>query len=129
MFPALPVAAPAPASAEAAEPAVIGDALRLPVIWCDMPRCISFHHDPASAGYADTRERAMASGWRYDARGLFACPECQQTRADYRTPQPLAWHHKEVARRWHSGEPLGEEARVPARRRRGILPAHQPGTP
>ena len=41
---ALPVLAPVPVT----EPAKFGDAIHLPVIWCDMPRCIGWFHDPAS---------------------------------------------------------------------------------
>ena len=82
-------------------PAVIGDELRLPVIWCEMPGCIGWHHDPASAGFADARDHADAAGWRTDALGRLACPDCQQGRADYRTPQPVTWHHPAVARGWH----------------------------
>ena len=92
------------------EPAVIGDDLRLPVIWCEMPSCISWHHDPDAAGERDARDRAAAAGWRTDALGRLACPDCQQARPDYRTPQPVAWHHPKVARQWHEhGRPLREE--------------------
>jgi hypothetical protein len=99
---ALPVLAPVPVT----ERAVIGDELRLPFVWCEMPSCISFHRDPASLGERDARDRAAAGGWRTDALGRLACPPCQQARADYRTPRPVAWHHPEVARRWHAREPL-----------------------
>jgi hypothetical protein len=112
-FPALqaapeprPVLAPVPVT----ERAVIGDELRLPIIWCEMPRCISWHRDPASAGERDARTRAHDAGWRTDALGRLACPDCQQTRADYRTPQPVTWHHPTVARHWHErGTVLREE--------------------
>jgi hypothetical protein len=83
------------------ERAVIGDELRLPVIWCEMPSCINWHRDRESAGERDARTRAHDAGWRTDALGRLACPDCQQTRADYRTPQPVAWHHPEVAAQWH----------------------------
>lgn len=92
------------------ETAVIGDQLHLPILWCEMPRCINWHHDPDSLGERDTRERAIARGWRTDALGRLACPGCQQSRADYRTPQPVAWHHPEVARHWwERGTVLREE--------------------
>jgi hypothetical protein len=115
-FPALPPApGPAPlpvlAPVEITEPAVIGDSLRLPVIWCEMPSCISWHLDRESAGERDARDRARADGWRTDALGRLACPPCQQTRPDYRTPQPVAWHHPEVRRRWHAREHItGQDA-------------------
>jgi hypothetical protein len=98
---ALPVLAPVPVT----ERAVIGDELRLPVIWCEMPRCINWDHDPDSLGECDTRERAIARGWRTDALGRLACPECQQTRSDYRTPRPVTCHHPEVPRRWYWHDP------------------------
>jgi hypothetical protein len=105
-FPALPPApepGPAPilAAVPVTEPAVIGDYLRLPVMWCEMPPCISFHRDPASLGERDARGRAIADGWRYDALGRFACPGCQQADPAFRTLRPVAWQHKEVPRRWH----------------------------
>jgi hypothetical protein len=85
--------------------AVIGDSLRLPVIWCEMPRCISWSCDPASAGFGDSRRSAIDAGWRTDALGRFACPECQQSRSDYRTPRPVTCHHPEVPRRWYWHDP------------------------
>ena len=98
---ALPVLRDVPVT----EPAKIGDAIRLPVIWCEMPRCISWHLDRESAGERDARARAAAAGWRTDALGRLACPDCQQSRSDYRTPQPVAWHHPEVRRRWQWDDP------------------------
>jgi hypothetical protein len=77
--------AQADARAEAAAPAemtgraVIGDQLRMPVMWCEMGSCISWHADPAALGEADTRARAIGAGWRIDAFGRLACPRCQQT--------------------------------------------------
>ena len=112
-FPALQ-AAPEPRPVLAAVPvterAVIGDELRLPIIWCEMPSCINHHLDREAAGEHDARTRAHADGWRTDALGRLACPDCQQTRPDYRTPQPVTWHHPDVARHWHEhGRPLREE--------------------
>jgi len=105
-----PAAAPPPrAAVEFTEPAVIGDQLRLPVTWCDMPGCISWHRDPAATGFRDDRDRALAAGWRADAWGRLACPACQQTCRDYRTPRPAACHNPEVRRRWHAGEHVSEE--------------------
>ena len=103
-----PVLPPVPVT----ERAVIGDELRLPIIWCEMPSCINHHLDREAAGEHDARTRAHDDGWRTDALGRLACPGCQQTRADYRTPQPVTWHHPDVARHWHEhGRPLpGEDA-------------------
>src|SRR5207253_1740078 len=69
----------AAARAEMTVRAVIGDQLRMPVMWCEMGSCISWHADPAALGEADTRARAIGAGWRIDAFGRLACPRCQQT--------------------------------------------------
>ncbi|HYB47474.1 MAG TPA: hypothetical protein VED20_08980 [Streptosporangiaceae bacterium] len=68
----------ADAEARATERAVIGDQLRVPVMWCEMGSCISWYTHPAALGEADTRARAIAAGWRIDALGRLACPQCQQ---------------------------------------------------
>lgn len=66
-------------SAGSAVRAVIGDQLRMPVMWCEMGSCISWRTDPAALGEADARARAISAGWRIDALGRLACPQCQQT--------------------------------------------------
>jgi hypothetical protein len=71
--------AEAAARAEMTGRAVIGDQLRMPIMWCEMGSCISWHADPAALGEADTRARAIDAGWRIDAFGRLACPRCQQT--------------------------------------------------
>ena len=71
--------AQAAARAEMTGRAVIGDQLRMPVMWCELGSCISWHADPAALGEADTRARAIGAGWRIDAFGRLACPRCQQT--------------------------------------------------
>jgi hypothetical protein len=79
---AQPARAEAPACAESAGSAVravIGDQLRMPVMWCEMGSCISWRTDPAALGEADARARAISAGWRIDALGRLACPRCQQT--------------------------------------------------
>ena len=58
---------------------VIGDQLRLPMVWCQMGSCIARHLDPQALGEADVRARAIAGGWRVDGLGRLACPACQQT--------------------------------------------------
>jgi hypothetical protein len=67
------------ARAEVSVRAVIGDQLRMPVMWCEMGSCTSWHGDPAALGEADARARAIRAGWRIDALGRLACPRCQQT--------------------------------------------------
>jgi hypothetical protein len=79
---AQPARVEAPACAESAGSAVravIGDQLRMPVMWCEMGSCISWRADPAALGEADARARAISAGWRIDALGRLACPQCQQT--------------------------------------------------
>ena len=71
--------AEADARAEVTVRAVIGDQLRMPVMWCEMGSCISWHADPAALGEGDARARAIGLGWRIDAFGRLACPRCQQT--------------------------------------------------
>ena len=71
--------AEAAASVEMTVRPVIGNQLRMPIMWCEMGSCISWHADPAALGEADTRARAIGAGWRIDALGRLACPRCQQT--------------------------------------------------
>jgi hypothetical protein len=76
---------------------IIGDQLRMPIMWCEMGSCISWHSDPAALGEADTRARAIGAGWRIDALGRLACPQCQQTDADFRACYPVALWNREEA--------------------------------
>jgi hypothetical protein len=69
--------------------AVIGDQLRIPIIWCEMRSCVSWHADPEALGEADNRRRAFRAGWRIDALGRLACPQCQQTDADFWATAPV----------------------------------------
>ena len=81
-----------PAQAGAAAPvtarAAIGDELRRPIMWCELASCINYHADPSALGEADARARAVSAGWRIDAVGRLACPQCQQT-ASFWTPRPV----------------------------------------
>jgi hypothetical protein len=89
----------AAARAPAAQPepsvmarAVIGDQLRIPVMWCELGSCVAWFADQAALGEADTRARAVSAGWRVDALGRLACPSCQQTDPHFWTPLPVvAW--------------------------------------
>jgi hypothetical protein len=100
--------------------ALIGDQLRMPVMWCEMGSCISWHSDPAALGERDMRARAIGVGWRIDALGRLACPRCQQTDPNFRAcHQVVPWdRHTAMARaarvvawrgepaavtRWHLG--------------------------
>ena len=74
--------------------AVIGDELRMPITWCEMGFCISWHADPDALGEADIRARAIAAGWRVDALGRMACPRCQQSNGQFWATHPVrlrAW--------------------------------------
>jgi len=80
--------------------AVIGDQLRMPIMWCEMGSCISWHSDPAALGEGDARARAIRAGWRIDAFGRLACPRCQQTDPGFRVSRPVVpWdRHTAIAR-------------------------------
>ena len=69
--------------------AVIGDQLRMPIMWCELGTCISWHADPAALGEGDARARAIGAGWRIDAFGRLACPRCQQTDPGFRASWPV----------------------------------------
>jgi hypothetical protein len=85
------------ADAAAGGRAVIGDELRIPIMWCDMGSCIAWYTDPAALGEADTRARAIAAGWRIDALGRLACPTCQQTDPCFWTACPVVPWDRYVA--------------------------------
>ena len=108
--PAVPTGPAAPAApagpAGAAERAVIGDQLRMPIMWCEMGSCVSWHADPAALGEADTRARAIDAGWRIDALGRLACPQCQQT-------DPRYWAARQVVL-WDRSMATARTARLPA---------------
>jgi hypothetical protein len=79
---------------------VIGDQLRMPVMWCEMGSCISFHADSAALGEADTRVRAIEAGWRIDALGRLACPGCQQANPGFRaSSQVVPWDRRTAVAR------------------------------
>jgi hypothetical protein len=72
--------------------AVIGDQLRIPVMWCEMGSCVAWYADRAALGEADTRARALEAGWLIDAVGRLACPSCQQNDPCFWAPyQVVPW--------------------------------------
>ena len=77
--------------------AVIGDELRMPIMWCEMGSCISWHSDPAALGEADIRGRAIAAGWRVDALGRLACPRCQQSDGRFWATHPVRLRARDTA--------------------------------
>lgn len=58
--------------------AVIGDEIRIPIMWCQFGSCIATYTHPRALGERDLRARALGAGWRYDALGRLACPDCAQ---------------------------------------------------
>jgi hypothetical protein len=103
-------AAPVQAAASSAVTvrAVIGDQLRMPIMWCEMGSCISWHADPAALGEGDARARAIGAGWRIDAFGRLACPRCQQTEPGFRASRPVV--------RWDRYAAIATAARIAAGR-------------
>ena len=85
------------AQIEITERAAIGDELRIPLAWCEMGSCISHYTDPEALGEADIRARAIAAGWRVDALGRLACPQCQQADAWFWTAHPVALWDRDTA--------------------------------
>jgi hypothetical protein len=58
--------------------AIIGDELRIPIMWCAFGACIERYTSADALGEQDLRARALAAGWRYDLLGRLACPSCAQ---------------------------------------------------
>jgi hypothetical protein len=56
--------------------AIIGDEVRVPILWCEFGSCIARYTSREVIGERDLRARALAAGWRYDALGRLACPSC-----------------------------------------------------
>jgi hypothetical protein len=110
--------------------AVIGDELRMPIMWCEMGSCISWHSDPAALGEADIRARAIAAGWRVDALGRMACPRCQQSNGQFWATHPVrlrAWDTATAAAPAAAGCEDGADAEggtIPAVA--GTMPAVEP---
>lgn len=70
--------------------AIIGDELRIPVLWCQFGSCVNRYTDSGALGERDLRYRAVASGWRFDALGRLACPSCLQRDASFWPTRPPA---------------------------------------
>src|SRR5262245_45550970 len=86
--------APGPSTAERA---VIGDQLRIPIVWCELAQCISHHTNPAALGEADIRARALSAGWRFDRLGRLTCTECQQSSPWFWPAHPDSLQYREAA--------------------------------
>ena len=70
--------------------AIIGDEIRIPVMWCEFGPCIARYTHPGALGEGDLRARALAAGWRYDALGRLACPDCVQHDSTFWPTRPPA---------------------------------------
>ena len=105
---------------------VIGDQLRMPIMWCEMGSCISWHADPAALGEADTRARAIGAGWRIDALGRLACPRCQQTDPGFWATGPVVlWdRYTALARAARAAVRSGRLSLPPGRRSRDGTSEH-----
>jgi hypothetical protein len=57
---------------------VIGDELRIPILWCEFGTCVERYTHVDALGEQDLRGRALAAGWHYDLLGRLACPSCAQ---------------------------------------------------
>ena len=90
----------ADASAGETGRAMIGDQLRMPIMWCEMGSCISWYTDLAALGEADTRARAIGAGWRIDGLGQLACPRCQQSDPGFWASRPVVPCHRDMAGAW-----------------------------
>jgi hypothetical protein len=78
--------------------AVIGDEIRIPIMWCQFGTCIARYTHRGALGERDLRARALTAGWRYDALGRLACPDCAQHDPAFwptRAPAPFSRY-----RRW-----------------------------
>jgi hypothetical protein len=135
------------AEIEITERAAIGDELRIPLAWCEMGSCISHYADPEALGEADIRARAIAAGWRLDALGRLACPQCQQGDAWFWTAHPVALWDRDTAvamttlmaaavreiagtagaAGMERGRPLGGGTGVPPGMERAASPGGEPG--
>src|SRR5215831_20921756 len=80
------------------EHSVIGNRIRVPAAWCDIPGCGARFADAAALGEADNRARALAAGWGADDFGWLMCPACRQRHGvapardtnGWSAPQPVA---------------------------------------
>jgi hypothetical protein len=79
------------------ERAVIGDQLRRPAVWCELPPCVSRYSRPGALGEADVQAGAVQAGWREDALGRLVCPQCQQASGHYWSPQQVRLWDRETA--------------------------------
>ena len=68
--------------------AIIGDATRVPILWCELGTCISRYTSRDAVGERDLRARAFAAGWRYDGADRLVCPSCVQHDPGFQAARP-----------------------------------------
>jgi hypothetical protein len=132
---------------EITERAAIGDELRIPLAWCEMGSCITHYADQEALGEADIRARAIAVGWRVDALGRLACPQCQQGDSWFWTAHPVVLWDRDTAvamttlmaaavrkiagadgaAGMERGAPPGSEPGAPLGGEPGAIPDREPG--
>lgn len=56
--------------------AIIGDEIRVPILWCEIGNCVERYVGIDTFGEWHLRQRALSAGWRYSATGRLACPAC-----------------------------------------------------
>ena len=107
--------------------AVIGDELKIPIMWCEMGACISRHSDPAALGEADIRARAIGAGWRVDALGRLACPRCQQSDGRFWATHPVALHNRDTAVTLTAAALREDAPAAGGRAEAGVIPGNRAG--
>jgi hypothetical protein len=70
--------------------AIIGDEVRVPILWCEFGSCIARYTSREVIDERDLRARALAAGWCYDALGRLACPSCVRHDSSFRVGRPPA---------------------------------------
>ena len=113
--------------AQIAARAVIGNELRMPIMWCELGSCVSWHSDPAALGEADIRARAIAAGWRVDALGRLACPRCQQIDGRFWATHPVRLRARDtVATALPAASECGDTAGAGGGTEARTIPAAEP---
>jgi len=90
--------------------AVIGNELRIPVVWCEFGSCIGRYADAAALGQSDVTASAIAIGWRRDSLGRLACPACVQHDPTFTSVYPLVPRGPAVTAADQAANPAHEEA-------------------
>ena len=112
--------------------AVIGDQLRIPIMWCEMGSCISWHADPAALGEADNRARRTRAGWRSTPSGGWHAPDASKPPSASGPPARSCCGTGTRPSPWPPGPPpYAAAAPPPGKQPRARRPAsgHPPASP